>query len=468
MRRLSFPLGTLFLLAAVACGGDDDGGGDDDDDTPDAAESATVEVSDDVDADTTWSADKTYVLKDHIFVTGGTLTIEAGTTIKGDTASSLVITQDARIDAQGTASAPIVFTSSKAEGARAPGDWGGVVLLGKAPINVDGGTEAVEGFPAGTAGTDYGGEDEDHDCGTITFARIEFAGFLLSEDNELNALTLAGCGADTTIDHVQAHLGADDGVEVFGGTVKITHLLVTQPDDDGLDSDFGWTGGAQFVIVQQNGIVGNIGFEWDSNKDEPDNTPRNLPEIWNATLIGSDAEPGAAGKLQGAMHIRRGSGAKISNTIVAYFADFAVNVSDFASADLAGDELTIDASYFYENANDANDGWPTGFDVAEDDAGKAGVCDGDACEDDCEEVVAQTGCFDEADFFTGVEGLTFGTDPELGDPKNLDAPDFAPGAGAPVLEGGETPPAGFDTDATFIGAIGTDDWTAGWTAYPAD
>jgi hypothetical protein len=464
MRRLTstFFLASILVLAAAACGDDDSGDdvGDDDDDGDDD-DGSVVEVTEAIEASETWTADKTYILKDHIFVTGGTLTIEAGTTVKGDEASSLVVTPDAKLEAVGTADAPIVFTSAVAEGGRAAGDWGGVVMLGRAPINVDGGVEAVEGFPAGTANTEYGGDDATHDCGTIEYARIEFAGFQLAVDNELNALTLAGCGSDTTIDHLQTHMGADDGVEVFGGSVVIKHLLVTQPDDDGLDSDFGWVGGAQFVIIQQNALVGDKGFEWDSNKDNNAATPVNAPEIWNATMIGSDADPGEAGKTQAAMHIRRGSAGSINNTIVAHFADFAVNVSDFSSAELADmGDLQIASSYFFDNANDSGDGWPTDFDVFN----VAAMGDPeDLQEDDCE--TPNTNCLDEAAVFS--TGNTF-DDPELEDPTNLSVPNFAPAAGSPVLSGGATPPSGFDTSATFIGAIGDDDWTAGWTAYPAD
>jgi hypothetical protein len=455
MRRLSTTILFASAITLAACGGDDDDGGDDDGagDIDGGDDSSTIEVTDDIAADATWTADKTYILKDHIFVTGGTLTIEAGTLIKGDAASSLVITQDARLEAVGTAADPIVFTSNVAEGGRAAGDWGGVVLLGQAPINVAGGSESVEGFPAGTTGTEYGGDSATHDCGTLTYVRIEFAGFELAVDNELNALTVAGCGSDTEIDFIQAHLGADDGVEMFGGTAMLSHIVITQPDDDGLDSDFGWAGGAQFVIIQQNAVVGNIGFEWDSNKDDNGATPRNAPEVWNVTMIGSDAEPGAAGKSQGAMHIRRGSGAHISNAIIAHFADFAINVSDFSSAELTDSgDLEVRSSYFFDNANDTNQGWPDGF-------------EGDAA-DDCES--EETNCLDEAAFFQTGPLDNEWADPELSDPKNLTAPDFAPAAGSPVLEGGATPPAGFDTSATFVGAIGANDWTSGWTAYPVD
>jgi hypothetical protein len=459
-RKLGVLAGVL-ALALGACGGDDDGtsgDGDGDGNNPDGSSSAIVTVSDDITADAAWTADHTYVLADHIFVRGATLTIEAGTTIQGENNSSLVITTSGKLVASGTATAPIVFTSAQPEGSRAAGDWGGVVLLGLAPINVEGGTEVIEGFDAGTDGIQYGGDDPTHDCGSLDYVRIEFAGFELSVDNELNALTLGGCGSDTHIDHIQAHMGADDGVEMFGGQATITHLLVSQPDDDGLDWDFGWSGKAQFVIVQQNGVVGNHGFEADNNVNDNDADPRSNPTIWNATLIGSDTDPGTAGKVQGGMMLRRGTAGSIHNVIVAYFTDFAVDVADYSTVQQAeADDLAVSYSYLYQNANDADNGFPSGFDVV------------DGTEDDCETPAPDCTGFDEEGHFTDTASYhnVFG-DPMLSDPLNLTAPDFAPADGSPILAGGDTPPSGFDASATYIGAIGTSDWTDGWTAFPAN
>ena len=453
MRTTTRHLVLSLFLAAGACGGDDDSATPDAAiDNPDAQSGATIDVTDDITADTTWTADHTYNLKNHIFVRGATLTIEAGTLVQGDQGSSLVITNDAKIEAVGTADAPIVFTSSQPEGTRAAGDWGGVVLLGKSTINVSGGSDNIEGFAAGTEGTEYGGTDEAHDCGTIKYARIEFAGFELAPDNELNGLTVGACGTGTTLDYIQIHKGADDGVEFFGGTAGISHLVVTQPDDDGLDWDVGFRGKVQFVIVQQSTTAGDKGFECDSNGNSMDATPRSAPTIYNATLIGSDADPGEAFKTQGAMHLREGTAGSIHNVIVTHFADYGPDVDDWPTVQQTQTEaLTIDHSYFYDNANDTDHGWPAGFDES------------DGVQNDCDQ--DDENCFDEEAFFTDPSRNNTFSDPGLGDPLNLTAPDFAP---ATVLTGGATPPSGFDTSATFIGAIGATDWTAGWTSYPAN
>ncbi len=164
------------------------------------------------------------------------------------------------------------------------------------------------------------------------------------------------------------------------------------------------------------------------------------------------------------MHLRRGTAGKNSNAVVAYFTDFAINVSDFSSAELArSGDLAVRSSYFFQNANDEVDGWPADFDVSN----VAGEGEPeDLQEDDCES--PSVGCFDEAAYFTSDALANTFADPMLGDPTNLATPDFAPADGSPLLTGGATPGAGFDATATYVGAIGADDWTAGWTAFPAD
>ncbi len=401
----------------------------------------------DISVDTHWTADKIYTLKGYVWVTGGTLTIDAGTTIKGDNGSALTITKDAKINAVGTVDKPIVFTSSQAT--PASGDWGGLVLAGKAPINVTGGTNKIEGF-ADTFGERivYGGTDATHNCGMLKYARIEYAGFALSVDNELNGLTLTGCGSQTTIDYVQVHLGLDDGVEIFGGTVDVKHLVITQPDDDGLDWDLGWTGKAQFVIVQQRVGRGDKGFEADNNRNGGDLLPRSAPEIWNYSLIGSD---GLATDPQGGMHLRRGTAGKMNNGIVEFFPKFAADIDNAVPGSVAqftAGALAIKNTYFVK-ATAATAIWPTNFDVA-----------GNPPADN-------DGGLDEAAQLGGDVTNHMGVDPALTSPKNLTAPNWKPSAGSPVLTGCGTPPAGFDQTATFCGAIGTVDWTTGWTRFPS-
>lgn len=449
----------LALVAIPACKDNSGITGGDDEPGPDAAPpidtppgvTAVDVLAGDISTDTVWTADTVYTLKGYVFVTGGTLTIEPGTQIRGDVGSALTITKDARIEAAGTAAAPIVFTSSAAM--PMSGDWGGVVVLGKGPINVTGGTNLIEGFAASFGErVRYGGgasPDAAHDCGTLRYVRIEYAGFALSTDVELNGLTLGGCGTATEVDYVQSHLGLDDGIEIFGGTVNVSHLLITQPDDDGLDWDFGWNGRAQFVIVQQAPGRGDKGFESDSNPNNNDALPRSAPEVWNATLIGGDGL--ASDKRQGGMHLRRGTGGKINNTVVAYWNQFGIDIDGLSSVGQFGTNLTVKNTYFVKSTNAAAV-WPASFDIS------------NGNENDCQ--TPNTNCFDEAAQIGDDATNHLDVDVQLTAPKNLTAPSFVPAAGSPVLTGCGTPPSGFDQTATFCGAVGTVDWTAGWSRFP--
>jgi hypothetical protein len=456
MKQLSLfsALSLSLSLSLVGCGGS--GLGDDDDTPlpdaavqPDAPPGVTyVSVpGGDIATSQTWTKDKIYVLEGYVFVTGGTLTIEAGTTIQGKNGSALAITKEARIEAVGTASEPIVFTSAAA--APQSGDWGGVVVLGKAPINVTGGTNRIEGFATSYgARIEYGGTDATHDCGKLKYVRIEYGGFALATDNELNGLTLGGCGTNTLVDYVQSHLGLDDGIEIFGGTVNVRHLVITLADDDGLDWDYGWTGTAQFVIVQQRAGLGDKAIEADNNGNSNDASPRSAPQLWNVTLIGGD---GAANAPQGGMHLRRGTAGKINNAIVAYFTRFAVDIDGVASTNQFNQgNLEINHTYFVKAGN-ATAVWPANFDV-----GSGGT------QNDCPTVDT---CLDEAVAIGGAATNHVDVDVMLVAPKSTTAPSWQPQAGSPVLSGCGTPPTGFDTTATFCGAIGATDWTAGWTRY---
>jgi hypothetical protein len=317
-------------------------------------------------------------------------------------------------------------------------------MLGKAPINVAGGENAIEGFPANDNSTKYGSltPDATHDCGKLKYARIEFAGFELVKDNELNGLTMAGCGNKTEVDYVQVHKGADDGVEMFGGTADLKHIVITQPDDDGFDTDFGYSGRVQFLIVQQNADVGNCGFEWDNNNNNKNASPRTMPEIWNATLVGTTREAGAAKRSIG-MHLRRGTAGKINNLILAHFVDNAVDIDSVESGnEFKSGNLSIKGSLFWNNKGNTT-GLPS-------------------------ESTDNDGGLDEAMELLKAETGNSVKDPMLTDALNLLAPNFLPMAGSPALTGAAPQGSFFDTQATFVGAMGTTDWTAGWTSYPAN
>jgi hypothetical protein len=377
------------------------------------------------------------------------LTIEAGTVIKGQGNSALVITQGAKIVAEGTKDAPIVFTSNKAVGQRAAGDWGGIIIMGKAPQNTNANstppspTATFEAY--GTADPDglFGGTESDDNSGVLKFVRVEFGGFAYMPNREWNSFTLCGVGRGTVVDNIQAHKGADDGIEFFGGTVNVKHVVLTQNEDDGFDTDNGWQGKAQFVVIQgvaPRGSDASNGYESDNHAMAPSWTaaPRTMPLIYNVTSIGKKdySLPGGFGAL-----FRRGTGGTYYNHVIMNWGSGAIEVRDAETmAQITANMLFIKNSIFFNNMG-ADGNWP---------------------------VAMATGDVDEKTIFLNAAWNNREVDPMLGDVSNLTAPNFKPASGSPALTGGAAPPNDtfFDTSATFVGAVGADDWTAGWTAYP--
>lgn len=412
---------------------------------------STVDVTADITANTTWTKDKLYVLKQLTYVNAGaTLTIEAGTTIAGDAASALIISRDAKLVAVGTQTAPIVFTSSLPAGQRGSvqGDWGGLVFLGRATINTMGGENNAEGL-VDDPKNKYGGTDDAYDCGTLKYARVEFAGRPLSANNELNGITLNACGSATTIDYVQVHRGVDDGIEIFGGTVNVKHAVITGSDDDGLDWDKGWRGKAQFIIAAQIPGRGNHGIEADNDATNADLMPRSAPTLFNVTLIGRNPDMAASEGPSRGMILRAGTAGKLHNVIVTNFTDtgFIVNGNP-SKAQWSMGTLAVTNSLFFQN--------PT-MGVA--DYHAPALADGGVADN----------AFDEPTELAAPSlSNRFDIDPKLANATSVTAPVFKLLADSPALMGGATPPADgfFDSSATFVGAVGADDWTQGWTAYP--
>jgi len=307
MKRLTV-LGALAVLplslVLAGCDGDEGGLADAGDDS--GSDELRIEVAGDITEDTTWSADHIYVLTGITFVKGATLTIEPGTVVEGAGGSVLVIDQDARIEAVGTADAPIVMTSVLPEGSRNRGDWGGLVLIGDAPANV--GVGAAEGFPTPPP---YGGQDEAHDCGRLSYLRVEWAGFELSPGNELNGITFYACGTGTSVDHVQVHMGSDDGIEMFGGNFDASHLVVTGAADDSIDCDQGFRGNLQHVFVQQDPAVGDNCLEWSNQGNDFAATPVTGPTLTNFTCVGS----GAGGEKSKGVTLKEGTEATIRDAL---------------------------------------------------------------------------------------------------------------------------------------------------------
>jgi hypothetical protein len=298
---------------------------------------ATGTITGVITGNVTLTNDKVWFIDGPTFVDSlATLTIQAGTYIKGKATATtttgfpsyLVVRRGGKIDAQGTTANPIVFTSAKASGQRAKGDWGGVVLLGQAPTNQQ--KPQIEGIPtaqipAPLVGKDaigYGGSNETDNSGILKNVRIEFAGVIVSEGNELNGLTLGGVGAGTTLDHIQVSYGADDAFEFFGGSVNAKFLISYGNDDDDLDFDQGFQGSIQFALAAKdlnftyssspNGIESN-------NISSPITTTGGAfasrvtqPVISNITFVGG----ATAGPTAGIGHLFRvNSSYKVRNSI---------------------------------------------------------------------------------------------------------------------------------------------------------
>jgi hypothetical protein len=243
-----------------------------------------VVISADITANTTWSANNVYELNGTIFVrNNATLTIPAGTLIKSNAVgASLIVTRGAKLNAIGTASSPIVFTSKNAVGSRNRGDWGGIVLLGKGRYNVNNGVNFIEGISQ-TVETQFGGgltPTNDDSSGTLKYVRIEFAGYVFSPNNELNGLTMGACGSGTTIDYVQVSYSNDDSFEWFGGSVDCKHLVALAGLDDDFDTDNGYNGRVQFGLS----IKDPSGFDISTSECfESDNSAGSGTPVGNAT-----------------------------------------------------------------------------------------------------------------------------------------------------------------------------------------
>ncbi|PAV24941.1 hypothetical protein CF392_13530 [Tamilnaduibacter salinus] len=300
-----------------------------------AFENRAERIDSDITSVTTWESGRTYILDDIVFVRNTRLTIQPGARVEGTNGAALVVLPDSQLYSRGQAGNPVVFTSHKAEGLRSRGDWGGVVLLGNAPVNQP--NASIEGLHAGTRAGQFGGSDADSSCGVVEYTRIEFAGYEVSKDNELNGLTLGGCGRNTIIRNVQVHRALDDGIEMFGGTVDLKKVLITGAGDDGIDWDWGWNGRVQFAVIQQHPDAGDNAFEGDNNGDSHQATPRSEPTFYNVTLAGS----GQGATQHRGMVLREGTGGHFHNMIIDSYGIGALDTRDEVSALVGNDRLTF-------------------------------------------------------------------------------------------------------------------------------
>jgi hypothetical protein len=305
-------LGLILILGLFSC--QKELGGDD---APINIPSSTT-LTGTINTTTTLTADKVWILKGYVYVTDGAkLIIQPGTTIISDISEkgALCIERGAQIIAEGTATKPIVFTSGRTAGERTPGDWGGIVILGRAKTN-----RTSEPTIEGGIGRAFGGTNDLDNSGVLKYVRIEYAGIASMPNSEINALTLGGVGSGTIIDNVQTIYANDDAFEFFGGTVNARNLYAFATADDDFDFDFGYTGTITNGVAKRdpqfvdNGDAGN-GIECDNDGTGSTATPYTHPKLFNMILVGPNVSTALANHNLG-LRFRRATQFTMKNSVI--------------------------------------------------------------------------------------------------------------------------------------------------------
>lgn len=315
---------------------------------------AQIIKSGNITANETWTSNNIYLLNGWVYVKAGvTITIQPGTIIKGDFASkgTLIIERDAKLIADGTADQPIVFTSQKSVGQRSYGDWGGVILCGRASTNwaasVANGTTDGEGIVEGGVGTIYGGgltPNDNDSSGVMRHVRIEYPGVAFQPNSEINGLTLCGVGRKTVIDYVQVSYSGDDSFEWFGGTVNCKHLIAYRGWDDDFDTDYGFRGKIQFAVSLRDPNIsdqsGSNGFEADNDAGGSARNPTSRPIFSNVSVFGPYCFNSTIGSnYRRGLHLRRNSECSAFNSVFAGYPTGLLIESSSTQANASGDTL---------------------------------------------------------------------------------------------------------------------------------
>lgn len=424
----------------------------------------------------------TYLLKGWVYVADGAeLTIEPGTIIKGDkqTMAALIVERGGKIFAQGTQTSPIVFTSEEAKGQRRPGDWGGLILCGKAPHNA--GEAQIEGGPR----TKHGGNDAHDNSGVLSYVRVEFAGYPFEKDKEINGITFGSVGDGTKVDHLQVSYSNDDSFEWFGGTVNCKNLIAFRGWDDDFDTDNGFSGHVQYGLSVRDPHIADVsqsnGFESDNDASGSTAQPYTTATFSNITFIGPKAvdaafentnayinagayfpnNGSALGLYQAAMQIRRGSRLNCINSVAIGWPIGLILDGEKGDTQEQATNGTIKLqNVWFANmtatGTDANklykDCFVTGYD-----SNKKPVIDESRPSFSSTWFLQQTGNRADAT-----------TDSWLLQPlAGLMGVNIVPSAASPLLTAASftsVTSSWFDK-VNFIGAFGTDNWTTGWTNF---
>ena len=446
----------------------------------------TIVLKGRIDKDTVLREGNNYILSGIVYmVNNAKMTIQPGVTVKGDytgtTVATLVITRGAKIIADGTQEKPIVFTSNSP--VPRSGDWGGIVICGKAAVNTaftgtGGGAGIIEveggvnnSFGDGLAGGGASPDNADN-SGILRYVRIEYAGYAYQPDKEINSLTMAAVGSGTLIDYVQVTYAKDDAFEWFGGTVNCKHLIAYKTQDDDFDSDNGFSGKIQFGIVLRDSTIADISrseaFESDNDANgAATSIPQTKAVFSNLTLIGPRATLANSGNslYLAAAHVRRNTGISIYNSVILGWPQ---GILIDASRGRAQELNIMDSTNRFKFNTIAGCGNVNGTDVTSyawsPSSANASLWNRDS-------VVAR---FSNSTFSNTV--LANVSDAKLIAPFSYAAPDFLPFGGSngyqPILTGARfTDPAltsGFDV-VTFRGACDAAGvnafWWKGWTRF---
>lgn len=402
----------------------------------------TIQVEGSTNQTVNFVSTKTYLFKGFVYVEeGGVLNIEPGTIVKGDKASkgSLIVKRGGKINAIGTATDPIVFTSNEPIGSRNPGDWGGLIICGRAPINLAGGEGQIEGGPDAL----YGGSNAADNSGTLKYVRIEYAGIPFQPNQEINGLTLGGVGNGTTIDYIQVSYCGDDAYEMFGGTVNLKHIISFKTVDDDLDTDNGYIGKVQFGVVLRDAniadVSGSNSFESDNDANGSALTPQTKAIFSNISIFGPKQDTGYVvnSNFKRGAHLRRNTSTCIYNSLIAGYPVGLLVDGSSTEGNASGDVLQVRNTIIAACNTPLAVGSGSGFDIA--------------------------AWFNNSAYGNSIQ---YSSSALAVDPYNA-TPDFTPAAGSPLLTGADFTPSnlmGLDV-VTFRGAFGTTNWTSGWANW---
>jgi len=475
-----------------------------------------VEVSGTISTDTKWTSDKIYRLNGFVRVgkdevpSGGSkpeitqtavLTIEPGTVILGKTGTpggGLIIQRGSKIIAEGTAAQPIIFTSEKAPGSRKGGDWSGLVICGQAPTNIAAGYGELEGG----YGAFFGGTNADDNSGVLKYVRVEYAGYPINPNQEINGLTFGGVGRGTTVQYIQVAYANDDSYEWFGGTVNCKNLVAYKGIDDDFDTDNGFSGNVQFGVGIRDAQIadqsGSNGFEADNDATGSANTPFTSPKFSNMTMIGPKylANTTISLQFQNGAHLRRNVKQSIINSFITgyptgIFIDGTAGTPTNAVINAANGELVLKGNVLAGVQNWGGNGF--GSATSADEKTIAGLPYGS----DANHAAAPRGRIiavgaigsGSNPFINGVFTITdqqvnsqnaipwflasniilskwndANINASVFEPLN-GAPTFIPGSGSALLSGADFSGfTGFE-NVSYKGAFGTTDWTQTWTNW---